>query len=297
MVGTLEVFRKEMADHLSSYRLYIITFLVYIIGFSMSFSSISSIRLQLKRTLGESVFLKVYSLQTGLIPSFLGFIAYFGPLISLILVFDAINRETSQGPMGLLVSQPIHRDSIINGKFSATSATVAILLMGVFGIITGFTVMTLGTLPTMEEALRITVFYFVSVIYLSFWIGMGLLYSIVFEREGTSALASIATWIFFNVFVYMIADIVKSTGGSSQSLLLFTPTHIYTQASSVIMIPNMRLLGPISYERVVGMLPTPLSFTQSILLIWPHLTTLTAAMMLIFTVSYLLFVKREIRST
>jgi ABC-2 type transport system permease protein len=74
----------------------------------MSFSSISSIRLEFIRSGGENLFLKLFTTQTGMVPSFLGFLAFFGPLISLILVFDGINRESTQGTLGLVLSQPIH---------------------------------------------------------------------------------------------------------------------------------------------------------------------------------------------
>jgi ABC-2 type transport system permease protein len=297
LVGTAEVFRKELADHLGSTRLYIISILIYIIGFSMSFSAISGLRLELDRTAGENVFLQLFTTQMGLVPSFLSFIAFFGPLICMILVFDAINRETSQGTMGLVLSQPVHRDSLINGKFIAAITTISLILVGAFGLIIGLGVFTLGNMPTLEESLRIIVFTGVSIVYMAFWVGLGLLYSILFNREGTSALASMVTWLFFTVFIYMLAEIVQSIGVNPQGLLLFSPPYLYTQAASVIMIPMLRILGLVSYEKIIGMIPNPLDLTQSLLIIWPHLTTITAAMILMFTVSYLLFVRREIRST
>jgi ABC-2 type transport system permease protein len=297
MVGTLEVYLKELSDHLGSVRLYIMAILVYIIGFSMSFSSISTIRLEFIRSGGENLFLKLFTTQTGMVPSFLGFLAFFGPLISLILVFDGINRESTQGTLGLVLSQPIHRDSLINGKFLAATTNITLILIGAFGLIIGLGVASLGALPTLEESLRIIIFEGVCIIYLAFWVGLGLLYSIVFKREGTSALASIVSWLFLTIFIYMIADMVQSTGVNPQGVLYFSPPYLFTQSSSIIMIPLMRIVGPVTYEQVVGMVSNPLPLSQSLLVIWPHLTALTAAMILIFIISYVIFVKREIRST
>jgi ABC-2 type transport system permease protein len=297
MVGLKEVYLKELAEHLNSSRLIIMGALVYIIGFSMSFMSISTIKLEFISSRGENLFLKLFTTQSGGVPSFLGFLSFFGPLISLILVFDSINGEDNQGTLGLVMSQPIHRDSLINGKFLAATTNIAILLVGVFGIIIGLGVASIGAYPSVEETIRLGIFGGICVVYLAFWVSLGLLFSIVFKREGTSALASIVSWLFLTIFIYMMGDMVQSTGLNPQGVLYLSPSYLFTQSSSIIMIPLMRIVGPVSYEQVVGMVANPLSLTQSLSVIWPHLTALTAAMMLIFVVSYVLFVRREIRST
>ena len=286
MVGLIEVYLKELSDHLQSARLLILGSLIYLIGFSMSFMSISSIKLEYMRSRGEFLFLKLFTTQSGMVPSFLGFIAVFGPLIGLILVFDSINGESSRGTLGLILSQPIHRDSLINGKFLAATTNILILITSVFGLIIGLGISSLGTLPSTEELMRIIIFGGVCVIYLAFWVSLGLLFSIIFEREGTSALASIVSWLFFSVFIYMIGDMVQSTGINPKGILSFSPSYLFTQSASIIMIPLMRITGPVSYEQIIGMVTNPLSLPQSLQVIWPHLTALTAAMMLFFTISY-----------
>lgn len=296
MAGTFKIIKKELSDHFSSQRIAIIIFLVAVIGFTMAYSSVLGIVLEYKRTLGESLFLKLFTTQQGSIPSFQGFLAYFGPLIGFILVFDAINREESNGTLGLLLSQPIHRDALINGKFGAVILTISFLLLSVFSLIISIGIARLGALPTIEEILRITSFLFISIIYLSTWASTGILFSILFQREGTSALASIATWLFFSIFVYMIPGLNISVGISSIGFW-FSPSTIYTQASSVMLYPTLRILGPISYEEIVSMLPTPLPFTESVLLIWPHMTYLLSTMLILFIISYVKFMRREIRST
>jgi ABC-2 type transport system permease protein len=113
----------------------------------MSFSSIGSIKLEYIRSTGENLFLKIFTTQTGMVPSFIGFIAFFGPLIGLILVFDGINRETNNGTLGLVLSQPVHRDSLINGKFLAASTNTGLIIVSVFTLILGLGIASLGTFP------------------------------------------------------------------------------------------------------------------------------------------------------
>ena len=296
MAGTIKIIKKELEDHFSSQRIAIIIFLITIIGFTMSYSSVMGIILKNERSLGESLFLKLFTTQQGSMPSFQGFLAYFGPLIGFILVFDAINREETGGTIGLLLSQPIHRDALINGQFGAVLITISFLLTSSFTLMISIGISQLGAFPTLVELLRIITFLLISIIYLSTWASTGILFSILFKREGTSALASIAVWLFFTLFVYMIPGLNISSGMSSIGFW-FSPSTIYTQASSVMLYPTLRILGPISYEEISSMLPSPLPFTESLLLIWPHLTYLIAAMLIIFILSYVRFMRREIRST
>ena len=297
MAGTYEIFRKELADHLTSQRLIIMAILVYTIAISVSYTSIMGIWKDYTRTSGINAFLKLFTTQSDMVPSFLSFIAFFGPLIALLLVFDSINRERSQGTAGIILSQPIHKDSFIIGKFAATSATTMLILTSVVVIVTGIGVAILGSLPSVEEILRLITFLIITNVYLSFWIGLGLLFSILFKREGTSALASLATWLFFTIFFYMLASYAQGIGADVEMLLYISPSELYTTASNVIMEPLMRVLSPVSYETISKMIPNPLSFWDSVLIIWPHITALFAGMIIIFIASYVAFIKQEIRST
>ena len=267
MVGITVVFKKELADHLTSQRIVIISILIYIISISMAYSSVTGIWKELKRTEGANVFLQLFTTQSDLVPSFLGFMAFFGPIIGLILVFDAVNREWSQGTAGIVLSQPIHKDSLLIGKFAATSATILLIFSTVIVFVTGIGIATLGTLPTLEEVYRLITFVLLTGVYLTFWVGLGLLFSIIFKREGTSALASIATWIFFTIFYYMAIAFLQGIGGNYELLYYLSPSEIYTTASSVIMNPTMRVLGPVSYKTITRMIPNPLPLEESLLLI------------------------------
>jgi ABC-2 type transport system permease protein len=129
------------------------------------------------------------------------------------------------------------------------------------------------------------------VVYLSFWVALGLLFSVIFRREGTSALASVAVWLFFSFFVYMIASPLRSS-----TLLYLSPSYIFLEASYVMVNPWVRILGPVSIEKLYGMVANPLPLDQSLLLIWSHATTLIAATLIIFAISYVKFMRQEIRA-
>ena len=295
-MSTREIFLFELADNIRSKRFVILFSLIYIIGFSMAYESIGSLLSTLQKTSGEFVFLQLFTIQAGVIPSFLGFVAFFGPIIGMTFTFDLINREISTGTLTNILSQPVHRDSIINAKFLASIATISIMISGLFIMMSGIGIITLGTLPTYEEVLRIIAFAFISMIYLSLWMSIGVLFSIIFQREGTSALSSISIWLFFTVFIYMIYDIANE-GSLLSRIIYLSPSYLYTESSSVILMPTVRVLGPVSYEQIIGMLFTPLPFTESLLLSWPYIVSLISGLFLIFIISYVVFIKKEIRIT
>jgi ABC-2 type transport system permease protein len=151
--------------------------------------------------------------------------------------------------------------------------------------------MRLSALPTFEEIGRILAFILIAVVYLSIWVSIGILFSVIFRREGTSALASVATWLFFSFFIYMIAIPAESV-----EILRLSPNYLFIEAASVVLVPELRILGPVSIEKLVGMLVTPLPLDQSLLLIWPHITGLIAVTLIIFAASYVKFMKQEIKA-
>ena len=123
--------------------------------------------------------------------------------------FDAVNRERSAGTLSKLVSQPIYRDAVINGKFLAGVVTVAVMLTAMLLLITGLGLILIGVVPGAEEILRLFCYLVISVAYVSFWLGLSILLSVIFRSIATSALAAVALWIFFAFFIAFGAN----TGG------------------------------------------------------------------------------------
>jgi ABC-2 type transport system permease protein len=80
------------------------------------------------------------------------------------------------------------------------------------------------------------------------------------------------------------------------SLLRVMPNQLFTEATTTILMPAVRSLGPLSMEQVYGTLPGPLPLGQSLLMVWPQVTGLIAATVICFALSYVSFMRREIRS-
>ena len=79
-------------------------------------------------------------------------------------------------------------------------------------------------------------------------------------------------------------------------LLRIMPNHLFSEATTTLLMPSVRSLGPLTMEQVYGTIPGPLPLGQSLLLVWPQVTGLIAATVLCFALSYYSFMRREIRS-
>lgn len=317
MYGLLTIYRKELADHFSSYRFMILFGLIAMVGLITTYVVGLNLKKELEGIAKPGfVFLKLFTVS-GPLFSLVQFVAFFGPLIGLIIGFDAINRERNEGTLSKLLSQPIYRDDVVNGKFLAGVTTITIMLVSIVLVVTGLGLKMVGVVPGIEEVWRIIVYLVISIIYISFWLGVAILFSIVFRSVATSALAAVAVWIFFSFFVSLGAGVVASamtaekSGASGEAVVrqariqkaiaLVSPMELYTDATATIIDPTRRttrslvLMGPVeqlSLARFSG----PLPLSQSLLVVLPYLITLVAITAVCFAVSYAVFMRQEIRS-
>lgn len=311
------IVKKELADHFSSYRFTIIFALIAMVSLITAYMVGLNIRTQLQGVAKPRfIFLMLFT-SSGTLFSLVQFVAFFGPLVGLLLGFDTINRERNEGTLSKLLSQPIYRDTVINGKFLAGVVMITIMMVSIVLVITGLGLLILGIVPGLEEIWRIFIYLIISVIYISFWLGCAILFSIIFRSTATSALAALAVWIFFSFFitigVNILANALAPENGDAASedvlwranvvkaLTLTSPMELYTDATATIIDPmrksarSMMTLGPmesLSMARFSG----PLGLSQSFLVVVPYIISLIAITVICFAVSYIVFMRQEIRS-
>ena len=59
--------------------------------------------------------------------------------------------------------------------------------------------------------------------------------------------------------------------------------------------PSIRNLGPLTQEQVYGAIASPRRLVKASL-VWPQITGLTATTLICFAISYVLFLRQEIRA-
>src|SRR3989304_9306735 len=162
MRSILTVYRKELSDHFSSNKFLILLALIYIAGLSSTYVALTNIREQAS-SMGNQVFLYLFTTGGDILPSFITFISFFVPIIGIIFGFDAINSEKNSGNLSRILSQPIYRDSVINGKFLAGVTTLTIIIASIVFIISGVGLFSIGVPATAEEILRLFFFIIICV--------------------------------------------------------------------------------------------------------------------------------------
>ena len=317
MHSLVTIIKKELADHFSSYRFTIIFALIAMVSLITAYMVGLNIRKELEGVAKpQFIFLMLFT-SSGTVFSLVQFVAFFGPLVGLILGFDTINRERNEGTLSKLLSQPIYRDAVINGKFLAGVALITIMMVSILLVITGLGLIILGIVPGVEELWRIFIYLIISIIYISLWLGIAILFSIIFRSTATSALAALAVWIFFSFFVSIGANILANAltpqAGAAdadeilwrakvvKAFTLTSPMELYTDATATIIDPMRKsarsivTMGPmesLSISRFSG----PLSLSQSVLIVVPYIISLVALSVVCFAISYAVFMRQEIRS-
>src|SRR5690348_11483496 len=189
-LGFIPIFRKELADHLGSRRFAILFALIVLAGVSASYVAAQSIQADLTQHPDQDfVFLRLFTASSGSLPPFVSFIAFLGPLMGVAFGFDAINSEQARGTLGRLLSQPIYRDDVINGKFAAGLVVIAITMISIFLVVAGLGLRMIGVPPTQDEVIRLIFFLVISIIYVGFWLALATLFSLLTKQAATSALA------------------------------------------------------------------------------------------------------------
>ena len=304
------VFWKELADHFSSRRFMILMALILLIGLWATYASGQAIRQNSDITPAQYVFLLLLTSSTETFFSLATFLGFFGPLVGITLGFDSISGEYARGTLSRVLSQPIYRDSLINGKFLGGLATVAILWGSILLLVIGLGITLLGFPPNTEELWRILIFTAVGVFYVGFWLALALLFSLLFQRTVTAALASLAIWLFASLFVSIvsqgIAGIIVPNPSTPEQLAYrsdieniisrISPSTLFSESVSILLNPAARVFGLALESQAQGILPTPLALDQSLTLIWPHLTTLFGLVAVCFGISYIIFMRAEIRA-
>ena len=305
--------KKEITDHIRNWRFIILFAIIALACLGTLFSTLADTTKTFASNNSEDTFffLNLFTKSNGSLPSFYVFVEFLGPLFGIGLGFDAISSEQNKGTLSRIMAQPIPRDYIINAKFLAGLIVISVMLFALSFLVLGAGLLAIGIPPTLEEFIRIIAYTVLSIIYVSFWLNLSVLFSVRFKQSATSALSCIAIWLFFTIFYPIIVNVVTSSFEPSKYvaqskvflyqelkfyLVQIMPNELFNQITSAILVPSIRSLGPLTMQQAQGAIPTNLSLSQSIILVWPQITGLISLSLLCFLFSYVIFMKQEIRS-
>ncbi len=327
MAGTFTVAAKELRDQFGSKRFLILFAVVLLLSTLTAYQGVDYIRNN-----EAAGFVNIFSgSQFGF--SFIQIMVFFGPLLGLALGFDAINKERANGTLSILLGQPIFRDSVINGKFLAGAAALSTISVGTIVILSGLAIPMLGFGPTGAEALKIMTLTLLTIVYLVFWLTLGIFYSVLTKKTSTSIMASIATWLIFSIVISILASVVSGMmiplpggdyrmvgqsgqGGDypmgGQEGVRVSPEFMETIQKRQALQSNIQRLSPTNlyaeaasdilgvaggFMRGMGFqeFQRTLTLTEALMANWANIATLIVGVVVCFSASYMRFLRSEIR--
>jgi ABC-2 type transport system permease protein len=325
LTGLGAVFTKEFADYLSSIRMRILELIVFLFCIGLLWGLVATLR---KLDVGEDRFLLLYlfSLAEEGRFSLLVLLGILLPVFAIGLAFDSVSGEFSRRTMSRILAQPVYRDAVLLGKFLAGIGTLAVSLVVLWLLIVGGGIWALGVPPTAEEVARSLLFIFTAVVYSAVWFALAMLFSTVFRSAAVSVLCALGLWLFFWLawpgLAQAIAEaavpippnllssadtfvgFLSERGDLEQMLSRISPMTLYTEAAVGLLQPTTRSLSNSTlaiqqlFPALRGGTPmgAPLGFSQSLLIVWPHLAWLISETILLFSLAYVIFQRQEVRA-
>ena len=303
---------KELADHLYSGRFIVLLGLLGIATAAAVFAASGGIREVAPDADGISaLFLKLFTVTTDPVPfPLIIFVSLLAPLLGIMFGFDSINGERAQGTLPRLLSQPIHRDEVILGKFMAGVAVIAIMLTSLVIFVAGIGIFRLGLTPSVTDVSRLLVWLVFAIVYVAFWLGLATLVSVRTNRAATSALIPVGVWLvlaLFGGFIFgAVADILSPDDGTQAGLIQnartehlisqLSPITLFQEGSTVLLDPEVRTTGLLTLEQVDRALVSELNLAQSLGVVWPQMVVLLAMTSAMFALAYVSFMRQEVRA-
>ncbi len=309
------IVNKEVADHVRSWRFIIMVGLIVLTFLGTMYVSLTNISNAVGNLNDPDhlfVYLKLLTTTNGTVPSFYVFVSFLGPLLGIALGFDAVNAEQNNGTLTLLLAQPVYRDNFLLAKFIGALTVISVLFLSLCLLMIGGGLIITGVHMEPVEFFRILGFAVLSILYVGFWLSLSICLSVVFRRAATSAITAIGIWLFFTVFYGIIINIIVTAlmpdknllppdalvayNNLLMNLLSIAPGQLYTDATTTMLMPSIRSLGPMTMEQMAGAIPSPLPLKESFMIVWPQVSGLIAAITVCFACTYYLFMRREIRT-
>ncbi len=264
--------------------------------------------------IGPFAFLAMFTEARDPVPSMMSLLGFLIPIGAITLGFNSVNSERNRRTLSRILAQPIYRDALLIGKFLAGLTTIGLALIVLWLLVAGSSILVLGIPPSGNEAIRAAAFLLVSIAYGGVWLALAMLFSTFIPQAATSALAALALWLVMAVFWTMAAQFialaVHTPSGIpqldqlqvlflQQDISRFSPNTLYSEAAVALLHPSVHTLDmkQMFFAQVPGaVLGEPLPLIDSLVIIWPQITGLVAATIVLFTMSYTIFQRQEVRA-
>ena len=317
MNTTLKIARKEITDALRN-KLFLITLGLLLL---LAIVSITLGALQIRAAMADynnSIeFLKSMG-KTELPPKpslnplaaskgFVNYLGMIGALLAMILGNHAIVKERRSGTLKLLLSRPVYRDSLLNGKLLG-NLWLLIFISSLLGIITYISLFLIGRVSlSADDTVRMIFFFIMSFLYMAVFLILAVALSLLIPNGNKALLFTIIVWL---VFAFVFPQIGDTMDMDNQLPGGFFAQMGMTRDQEQKVLANFKFyetlrdsieeMSPTKhYERVsFALLNVKPGFENNtaaevLQLKWINLLGLIAPSLLLFLISYVIFLRRE----
>jgi ABC-2 type transport system permease protein len=314
--GLGTVMLKELADHFDSARMALLSLLMVVAAAVPFYSAVQQLRPTEISPEEPFLLLKLFNPggQTLSVVAILGFLL---PVMAIGLGFDSVNGEHNRRTLSRILAQPIYRDALLAGKFLAAIVVLAVNLICLWLLVVGFGVLWLGVPPGGDEFARSLVFLFIAIAYAGVWLGIAMLFSVLFRSPATAALLALGVWLFMTLLWPLIAPNIAvaiappdirylllgvqdpRTAVWLNALSRISPDLLFEEATRSILTPTTPSLGPVLDQiRQLGgvVVGATLPLRESLLTAWPQVVGLISGVIGLFVATYVAFQRQEVRA-
>ncbi|KKG12344.1 ABC transporter permease [Methanosarcina sp. 2.H.A.1B.4] len=235
-------------------------------------------------------------------------ITLFIPVLGLALGFDSIVREKNSKSLNTLLTHPVFRDNIISGKIiGGLGALILVVFISVtasIGTVLIFTGIDVG----FSELNRILIFSLLTFLYLSGFFAFSLIISIISKSSESSFISGLVVWLnlilIFGAIVTAASSIITGelivdldnndeAKVMSEDLQKLSPASYYAEAVTGVRV-SYGSFGISSGKETKGIFDTRVGLGNWFADYWINLVVLTGIPSLMFIVSYVAFLRRDI---
>ena len=218
--GLFNVARKEFVDHLTSKKFVLILALFLIISAYSMHVGMDYYNMRLESYKEQVSQIKEEGPVTMWMPEKHSILLIFqrlhfamsllGAILAIAIGFDLITREKERGSLKSLLSHPVYRDEIINGK--AVGGILALVLaVGIAFLILFAMLLIFSIVPDLDEFWRIVLFGAVTVLCLLTYFSIALMASTVSKDSGRALMYALVIVLALSFAMPMIGGMVAES--------------------------------------------------------------------------------------
>lgn len=141
------------------------------------------------------------------------FFTFLGMILGAAMGFDQISKEKDEGSLKFLISSPIYRDAVINGKAIGAIATLAVALAAAFLLAIAI-VMIRGVVPGFDDMVRIAAFFVAALLYCTVFFAIAMMMSTVTRSTSMSVICTVGLvvlLIIFSILALIVSGVIAQS--------------------------------------------------------------------------------------